>query len=400
MRLLLVGSIVTVVWSDQTLGQANFESLQFRDGYFTTPRALTPDGGTVIGDSGVPFGSVSDVWRWQSSTGFQDLTGSFGSPPMSIAAASSTGGVVVGTQLVVVNEQLTDIASRWTAQSGVQSIGLLPGGTSSFASGVSGDGVVVVGSANRVESAQSFSRAFRWTAETGMVELAPLANNLRSRANSISRNGMIVVGSSNDDVNNPNSFRAVRWLTDGQPHVLGAIPNSGSSFASAVSADGSVVAGNITVNPGANQRSHAFRWMAGTGMVDLGFPVGGNSSSTLAINGDGSVVVGEGSGFNDGDTRATMWTAELGMVDLNTYLPTLGIDLTNWLLSRTIGVSDDGRTLAGWGTFDDVPGPGGAIGRGWVVTIPAPSSLPVAVMCGSVLFSRRHRNRRNCCRWR
>jgi hypothetical protein len=38
------------------------------------------------------------------------------------------------------------------------------------------------------------------------------------------------------------------------------------------------------------------------------------------------------------------------MLDLNEYLPSLGIDITGWRLTNAYGVSGDGRTIVGEGS--------------------------------------------------
>ena len=45
-----------------------------------------------------------------------------------------------------------------------------------------------------------------------------------------------------------------------------------------------------------------------------------------------------------------------------------GLDLTGWLLTHPLGISDDGRTIVGYGT-----NPAGQT-EGWVATIPEPST--------------------------
>jgi hypothetical protein len=50
--------------------------------------------------------------------------------------------------------------------------------------------------------------------------------------------------------------------------------------------------------------------------------------------------------------RAFLWTAVQGMVDLNTYLSLLGVDLTGWTLAEVTGISADGSALVGYGTFN------------------------------------------------
>jgi hypothetical protein len=78
-------------------------------------------------------------------------------------------------------------------------------------------------------------------------------------------------------------------------------------------------------------------------------------------------------GANSGqivEQRAIIWDAQHGIRFLQDVLANeYGVDLTGWQLKEATGISNDGLTIAGYGT-----GPLGAY-EGWVVTIPEPPSL-------------------------
>ena len=141
---------------------------------------------------------------------------------------------------------------------------------------------------------------------------------------------------------------------------IGQLPGGNQSYAFGVSNDGSVVTG---WGPNADGNSVAFRWTAQGGLIPLGTLPTGTGSAANAISGDGVTVVGraDAAGFQ----RAFRWTAGTGLVDLNTYLPTLGLNLAGWTLTTANGVSADGRTIVGSGTFGGNP-------EAWIVTLPAP----------------------------
>lgn len=68
--------------------------------------------------------------------------------------------------------------------------------------------------------------------------------------------------------------------------------------------------------------------------------------------------------------------------DLNTYLPSLGVDLTGWVLTCANGLSYDGSVIVGEGTFYGEP-------RGWVAVVPEPSShLLLSVIAAHGLYWR------------
>src|SRR5262249_41055071 len=148
-----------------------------------------------------------------------------------------------------------------------------------------------------------------------------------------------------------------------------------------VSGDGSIVVGLGYLNPG---RAHAFRWDHSTGMVDLG-SLEGKDSRANAISADGSTIVGwdaapsgywrgalwhggkemlldpkgllgeanavnadgtiiVGTGYRGG-SHAYLWTAS-GVTDLG-KLDRRGPNNPGEQ-AYAEGVSDDGKTVAGW----------------------------------------------------
>jgi hypothetical protein len=107
----------------------------------------------------------------------------------------------------------------------------------------------------------------------------------------------------------------------------------------------------------------AWRWTRETGMVNLGALPGATISFAAAVSGDGAAVVGN-SVFPTGSPRAFLWTSALGVVDLNDYLPTLGIDLSGWVLTNATGASADGGTIVGTGIHNGAT-------EGWVAVLRA-----------------------------
>jgi len=212
----------------------------------------------------------------------------------------------------------------------MQSLGVLPGGSSSLGTDISADGSTVAGYAARQFSGES---AFRWTSAGGMQDLGTLAGALSSYGNGISGDGSVVVGF------------------------------SGQSF---------------------NSARRAFRWTNTGGMQGLGFLPGGSTSSADAVNGDGSIVVGNGDN-SVGAVHALLWTPALGAVDFNTYLPTVGVDLTGWTLQYASSVSADGSAITGTGLFN------GQTRAFFVTGLPIPSPAPATLLGLSGLLAVRRR---------
>ncbi len=90
--------------------------------------------------------------------------------------------------------------------------------------------------------------------------------------------------------------------------------------AAAASADGSVVVGFVS-DAGI---FHAFRWTASGGSIRLAMPAGIREAEAGAVSADGAVIGGYATTTGAPAYRAWIWTALLGMTDLNTYLPTAG----------------------------------------------------------------------------
>jgi hypothetical protein len=143
---------------------------------------------------------------------------------------------------------------------------------------------------------------------------------------------------------------------------LGTLTGGTFSYAYAVSADGSVVVGDSDSTGG----DVSYRWTASGGMVSLGIPSGGFSYMVSnGVSADGSVIVGGVVGPPD---TAFLWSAPIGLVDLNVYLPAIGINLAGWTLTEAGGVSADGRTVVGTGIHNGVE-------EAWIATLPGTSAI-------------------------
>lgn len=105
---------------------------------------------------------------------------------------------------------------------------------------------------------------------------------------------------------------------------LGFLPGATICRAEDISADGQVVVGFCD--------TRAFLWSAGSGMIDLGTLPGGNSAHALAVSADGQVVVGIAGGV-----EAFRWTQQTGMVELGSQSV------------QALGISDDGQIIVGVG---------------------------------------------------
>jgi|GEM_PF-607018 len=256
-------------------------------------------------------------------------------------ASNGLGDVVVGQS----SSWRGNEAFRWTPEKGMVGLGDLPGGSFfSYANAVSLDGGTVVGYSGATRGTQ----AFKWTSAKGMVGLGSL-NGLSpySIAWSASHDGTTIVGASRPTTNTSH-LHAFRKVGDNPMESLGVLDATRNfSEAIAVTPDGSVIAGDSTR---ANGDNVAFRWTSATGMVDIGgLPNGGSAMNTTpyAISPGGDIIVGQG--LTPSGWRAFIWAAPIGFQDLNTFLPSRGVDLTGWTLTNATGISLYGDFIVGEG---------------------------------------------------
>jgi probable HAF family extracellular repeat protein len=309
-------------------------------GAYTSGAAISADGSVATGFGGAFSGP--NALRWSGVSGPQNL-GVLGGGWYSFARGiSGDGSVVAGYG----NTAAGPRAFRWTAGGGIVELPTFVGATDSYGMGTSSNGNAIAGFAATIMG----ERAFRWTALEGMQELPVLEGGMGAFGTAISGDGLVVVGYGDTH----GMSRAFRWSAAGGVQTLGAVPGGFDSYAFGVNADGSVVAGF----GGTPEGIRALRWVDGV-PGSLGVISGCDASYGVGASADGLKVVGYCN--SPGGNVAMMWTNELGIVDLNSYLPTLGVDLTGWALHEANAVSADGLAIAGFGRHNGEY-------RGWMVT--------------------------------
>jgi uncharacterized membrane protein len=154
-------------------------------------------------------------------------------------------------------------------------------------------------------------------------------------------------------------------------------------MARAVSADGSAVVGRGSSESG----WEAFRWTAQEGMIGLGdIPGGIFQSEAYGVSADGSIVVGMGAGPASYNLASIWLAADDQMYDLRYWLmDNFGFDLSRWELKTAYGISDDGRTMVGYGFNPD------GQGEAWIAHIPEPSTLYLLAVGALALGKRQGR---------
>jgi uncharacterized membrane protein len=319
------------------------------------PSGGVSDAGGVSADGSVVFGSFHEtsLFRWSEATGMQGL----GSTP----GHNSPGPVDVsgdGHTMITHSENGINIWSsyRWTAAAGLVPLSTLGGPVHSTVTGISHDGSVIVGR-DTTGSTQNdfFERPFRWTAAGGTQYLPGLSG----AATDVSADGSVVVGYTYDAPTDGGK----RWTVSGDT----VTETSLDFFPERVSADGQSIVGFSKQGWG-----QAVRWTQQQGTVPLNS--GGSEFYWITdISGDGSIVVGHAeTGYGP---QAVIWDQDLGMRDLKVELVTrYGLDLTGVALIYALAISEDGRTIVGYGEGPD------SFPQAWVVTIPEPAALSLLML--------------------
>jgi hypothetical protein len=183
-------------------------------------------------------------------------------------------------------------------------------------------------------------------------------------ARAISADGNVVGGMVRDP---DNSFpEGYVWFED--EDVFTFIDEGSPNQVYGLSAGGATAVGEIG--------GEAYSWTLPGGLARLGDLAGGSfSSAALDASADGSVIVGWGS--TELGREAFVWDAANGMRHLGDLLASRGADVTGWELSEAEAISDDGRTLAGWGI-----NPQGST-EAWVATLPEPLDVYIDVKPGN-----------------
>lgn len=373
----LVFFVLLPVFAVSTALGVEFTLLEAAGVRTVVPNAVSADGSTVVGRAVFPLAGDTTgqrAFRWREGEGFTVFSPVLGGASAEANAVSADGSVIVGRSATALGY---GVGARWTDGGGIPVFdGASTNDTpTAEALGVSGDGRIVAGFHRNNDNNV---RAFHWVANpdgpggifTGYREI--LSGTSRgsgrhwNRFNGVSGDGRYLVGWS-DGVGHSGAapVQAVRVHREsGAVDALGFLPGGANqSDAFAVSADGSVIAGLASSTVGESTGGQFFRWTPETGMQGLGILLSGVAHA--AISADGGTIVGTS------QTRAFMWTAETGVVFLDTLVP----ELAAWESTHGRGVSGDGRVIAGYGFPPGVPTSSGNE-VGWVIRLPEPVPPP------------------------
>ncbi len=331
---------------------AVFASLGFPSAWAASrPSAISADGSVVVGTATTADGN-DQAFRWSAQERMSELGFLPGGARSMASGVSADGSVVVGSGDSTSAPSTPLSGFRWVAGKGLNRIEPIPGSYLCTATGVSADGATVSGTCLTINN-----EAFRWTPATGSIGLGRFGggSDATSSAAAISFDGAVIVGAGH-----PVLIGAMAWPASGEAIVIGKLPSDDSASASAVSRDGTVIVGTSRNEA---QVPTAFRWDRQAGMSALGSTASGIQGSVAAgVSGDGTMIVG----WLITATResAFVWDAEHGLRQLETVLASDNrADIAGWQLTRATAISDDGRTITGYGT-----NPQGQT-EGWIVKL-------------------------------
>jgi len=161
-----------------------------------------------------------------------------------------------------------------------------------------------------------------WWTRRGEVQVLQSAGNAPAQALDLNDRGDVV------GVSGREPQAAVLWRLKGGIFRLGTLPGFTHSQAVAISENGSI-AGLATGVGAFPNRSRAVLWQpGGLAIQDLGVLAGGTDSRARDVNNRGEVV---GRSTSTQGSRAFIWTAATGMLDLNTVVPVPGLVMTDAL---------------------------------------------------------------------
>lgn len=236
------------------------------------------------------------------------------------AAAINAAGQVAGTSVAPINAGINapERAFLWTEGTGRIELGDPPAGFAHSHAAFLNDAGQVAG-ALRTAGRLPTQHAFVWSATGGFRDVGTLGGP-ESTVNGLNAAGQ-AAGQADLPLDVTQAMgpglthHAFSWSSAGGLVDLGTLGGR-QSGAAALNGAGQVVGVSDTVT-GDDPEPHAFLWSSGA-LHDLG-TLGGTSSAATAIN-DAGQAVGQSTLDATGRAHAFLWTADQGLVDLNTRL--------------------------------------------------------------------------------
>jgi hypothetical protein len=209
--------------------------------------------------------------------------------------------------------------------------------------------------------------AFRWDPHAGTVQLRSPGFKLdgtpiNTRVNQVSANGETLVGWQEDPVEG--IWEGVVWNHGIPSLVVDSSTGQLVDEVTAVSADGTLIGGALLDSGQGIVNGYQRRARGGAMRYVSPLPGDASPAAPAAMSRDGAVMAGfSGNPFLSFNPGPFLWTRELGTVNLDDFVRSQGTSIEEWYsLWEPTSVSDDGKTIAGWGY--------GFLGpAGWVLKI-------------------------------
>jgi matrixin len=328
----------------------------FQLGYGTGVSGLSGDGQVGVGD----FGRGSPVFRWTAATGPVSMnllsTGE--------AESISRNGKYIAANMLDVNTDLPLGAHRWDEAHGW--LPTAPAGScdsnTTFAMSVDNQGSVY----GLIYQSCTDYHAWMWNPRQGSVVLAspekkPDGTPVNTRINQVSANGETLVGWMEDPLQG--TWYGTVW-NSGVPSLVRTSLGEPVDEVTAVSGDGTLIGGALFA--GQLPLGDGYRRHARGGPMEFVQPLPGDAAPAqpFAMSRNGTVMVGySGNPFLSFNPGPFIWTREMGTMNLDDFVRGQGTAMEQWVtLQSPQSVSNDGRTISGWGY--------GFLGpAGWVLRI-------------------------------
>lgn len=324
--------------------------------FFDGTRALLLDSpmaqssATGLNDAGQVAGSILAADGLQHAARWSPVAGQAGpvepldlGPPaggVAIGEAINASGQVAGTAFTPVATGAIQRAFLWTEGMGSVDLGAPPSPFGHSLARRLNDAGQVAGALWTPDL--SVSHGFVWSAATGYTDVGTFGGP-GSAIQGFNAAGQAAgqADVTQEATQASPAHHAFVWDRAGGLQDLGTL--GGAQSAAAALNDAGDVVGQADTANGTDPRPHAFLWRGGR-MQDLG-TLGGTTSQATAVNASGQVV---GSAADAaGRMHAFLWTAERGMVDLETLLASPNQLLAAYAISSSgaILALDTGHTL-------------------------------------------------------
>jgi uncharacterized membrane protein len=311
--------------------------------------ALSADGRAAAGQ----LGGAGQAFHWRSGEKARALGRgtrlALGIAPSGLPALSADGQWVAATILADGRTHATQ--GRWSAATGWQQLmpprpadGAIVDTEDGSVFGMSRDGKVVTGLYWRNTAQGGMAHGSHWREGGAMQDMG--SSGASSRIDDANADGSVLVGFDEDPV--AGGRRAAVWR-EGALTVLDT--GADASEASAVNAAGDVVVGYGAIRGEPAPGAVLWRWNGTTwDRTPLGVMPGtkpGGATYANAVSDDGRVVVGMSRLKFTPVSKGFIWTAETGVVDVNTYLADRGAPVPKaYTITHVMGLSADGRAMA------------------------------------------------------